>query len=641
VPPPFVSSLLLILACAGLGGAGLRVACLFARGWVERVVAAFTFACAGAAASALLLGVAGFGTTPGALVGAAVALWLLARFAIPAAQPTLGEQMRGSWARASRGERAAIGAATGALVLWTTWIVRFPHFGFDGVHYHMAEVLLWLRDGHPGAVETVFPGFPVGTYPLVDEVLLAWGTAIGRTQAWALVWTPLLVGVTGLAGWLALRCAGVRASVAALALGGLCLTPIAAFSFNAAHTDVPALAWVVVAGGLTVAARRDQPGLVVAAVVASGLAVGTKTTAAPLAFVIAATAVAAARDHLRAIARPLAAGALAAVGLGGFWYARNLFDHGSPLWPFVHLPGGDPVPVRIPAFRTSFMSHPVATVQLAGHGWATAYFGGSLIVIAAALVSPLLARTRAVAIAAGVTAATLLAWMLAPVSGTATDHPGLATSVDLQYSPRYYLPGLAAATFTVCIAARDARGSRRNVLVTLLASALVVNAWETFKLPGTHVPSPWYPAVGLAIGALLAVAGGRHLTRRTVTLVGAPLGLAAALAVATHGVLARYARQGEDRAVASYLLRHPSHAPIYMAPVMTSVLAGDRVDRKVVALPLDASCASVRRDARSGLVIVTQYPRAVQFASVTHVSACLAGLPPVFVNAGHRIFAAG
>ena len=94
------------------------------------------------------------------------------------------------------------------------------------------------------------------------------------------------------------------------------------------------------------------------ALVAFFLAIGTKTTVAPLGLIVLAAALWALRHELRPVLAPLA-GALA-LGLlaGGVWYLRNLFDHGSPLWPFVTVPWGDPAPKVIDAVSTSLLSRP-------------------------------------------------------------------------------------------------------------------------------------------------------------------------------------------------------------------------------------------------------------------------------------------
>jgi hypothetical protein len=58
----------------------------------------------------------------------------------------------------------------------------------------------------------VFPGFPVGAYPLVNEVLASWAAGISRSQAPALVWTPALIALTAAGGWIALPASTSAAS---------------------------------------------------------------------------------------------------------------------------------------------------------------------------------------------------------------------------------------------------------------------------------------------------------------------------------------------------------------------------------------------------------------------------------------------
>ena len=55
--------------------------------------------------------------------------------------------------------------------------------GVDALVYHLTEIVTWARTGHPGQVVTVTQEFPVGYYPVTNEVLLAWGTGIARSFA--------------------------------------------------------------------------------------------------------------------------------------------------------------------------------------------------------------------------------------------------------------------------------------------------------------------------------------------------------------------------------------------------------------------------------------------------------------------------
>jgi hypothetical protein len=644
VLPTPVAQLLLVLACAALLDAGWRAAAQLARGGLARAVAAATLAATAAALSALGLGLVGLGTTPGWLVTAAAAVWVAARAALPAPEPSLAEQLRTAWDEAPTPVRIVLGAAAGALALWTVWIVARPDFGFDGARYHLPEALTWVHDGHPGRVEDVFPGFPVGAYPLVNEVLVAWAAGISRSQAPALLWTPALIALIAAAGWLGLRTLEVRRLPAGLALTALCLVPVVAYNLNAVTTDVPCLAWTVVTGSLAIAAVRGrEPGLALPMLVAAGLAAGTKTTALPLVLATSLITLWTLRGRLRMLALPLACALVAAIVLGGVWYLRNLVRHGSPLWPFASLPGSDPVPQFIHDFGTRFVDRPLATTRAFGRVWTTHYFGGGLIVVALALASPLVARTRVVLLGALGTAACLVLWALAPVTGLPVEASIRFTlGVALNLSPRYFLPGLALATLTVCLATRDAPARWGRALTAALGLAAAVNLAETFRLGAPFAPRPVWPALGVALGA-----GAAWLVRRRgagairpALLVAVLAALVAGLSLASPGVVDRYASRHDDGGMIRYVEAHAGDRTLHMTPILLNVLWGERVDRRVEAIPHGTSCAQLRRYARDGLVIVRSFKHPEAILATGQVEACLGGLKLEYADKTNSAFGA-
>jgi hypothetical protein len=217
-----------------------------------------------------------------------------------------------------------------------------------------------VGNGSLGAVEPIVPNLPVGNYPLTNEVLLAWGAGIGRSFVFVSLWSPVMAALLTVAAWAGLRSLRIPVGVAALVVGLLCAVPVLThYQENGASTDLPALSWLVSAASLALASVR-RPGLLAPALVAAGLAVGTKTTTLPLAVLIFGLGGFASRTELRRLVGPLALAGAAAIAIGGYWYLRNLVDHGSPLWPFVRTPWGDPLPPAIGPERgvnASFLEH--------------------------------------------------------------------------------------------------------------------------------------------------------------------------------------------------------------------------------------------------------------------------------------------
>ena len=130
---------------------------------------------------------------------------------------------------------------------------------------------------------------------------------------------------------------------------------------NEPNADVAALAWTVCAAALCAGCAR-RPGLLAPALLAGALGVGAKTTALVPVLAALALGVWAARRSLGAVRTPLLSAVAASAAVGGLWYLRNLILHGSPLWPFVAAPWGDPSPPLIEALDHSLLERPRATL---------------------------------------------------------------------------------------------------------------------------------------------------------------------------------------------------------------------------------------------------------------------------------------
>ncbi len=173
------------------------------------------------------------------------------------------------------------GALAGAGALWILWPVHSPTVGYDGISYHMPEVLDWVRSGHPAALGQVSYLFPFANYPVTNEVALTWLTSASRGFVAAAMWTPALYLLLAMAGWLGLRELHVPRAHSALVLAAFCLMPLTVLQVNQPSTDLAGTAWCVCTAALAVAGTRN-PRLLPFAIVAAGLAIGTKTSTLPL-----------------------------------------------------------------------------------------------------------------------------------------------------------------------------------------------------------------------------------------------------------------------------------------------------------------------------------------------------------------------
>jgi hypothetical protein len=620
---PVVHHALFGLAVASLAGAAFRVASATGATGLERMVAAAPLAAAAAVIEALVLGLVELGTDPLALTAAAAATLVAALRLAPRRGPGPRRELAGWWSARKLSERAAFAAAMGAGAVLAAWLLRHPYVGTDGIAYHLIAAIDWIREGTPGALYRASYEFPVGNYPLTNEVLLAWGMGISRSFVTATLGTPVALALTAAASWLGLRTLRVPGTPAALATAALCLLPLNVSRLNEASTDIPALAWLVCTGALAAGSAR-RPALLVPALVAAGLAVGTKTTTLPLAAMAIALAVWARRADLRRLALPLGLAMTAALAAGGFWYLRNLVDHGSPFWPFLTAPWGDDSPRLIELLRHSFLDRPRVTLAGRVDQYVAALAGG-LILAAGGVLAPLIGRSRAAVGAGAAAAGALVLAANAPVTGLG-DIP-LLDGFSIS-ALRYFVPALAASALALAIAARD--GGRLGVVATAgLAAALLWNVAEDASLDFPLVPSAATLLTGAAGGAAAAVAlslagprvavslgrlrvfrAPRHLPALAAALATAAA--AALLALPASGYVERHGTVGAalDAGLVRWFSDRPrfdeSEEPVSMVRLASALLAGDRLSRPVELVPRDESCGEIRA---RGWVVLTETVR--------------------------------
>jgi len=251
--PPVVSHVLLALAIAAGAGASVRVASTAVPRGLGRAVAATVVWGALVVAQTLALGLAALGGSAIALTVAAGLAWLASRAALPEPATTLREDLAAAWAGLDRRGRALAAALGGVAAMWTVWLLFYPALGVDGTMYHLPEALSWVRNGRPGSSSALLYDLPVDSYPLTDEVLRAWGTAIGESFVWSTFVTPAGAILALAAGWLGLRAVRIDRAAAALALVALAATPVFVIQLNTTSTDMTALAWLASCAALSAA----------------------------------------------------------------------------------------------------------------------------------------------------------------------------------------------------------------------------------------------------------------------------------------------------------------------------------------------------------------------------------------------------
>jgi hypothetical protein len=612
-----VSLLLLVLAAGALGHGAWRCAAALGAEGALRIVAAAPIAASAAVLSLLALGRIGLSGSPVAVVGVAVALGAAARARLP--------RRPSRWAPARR-ERLALGAALGLALAWTGWVLRNPGLGIDPLSYHLSEAILWVQQGDAGAVHQVTYAYPVGNYPVTDELLVSWVLAASQRLGAAGLWAPGMVALAATAAVTGLRRARADLITTALAVASVVGLPLWARLLIGPHNDLGALTWLLCAVVLA-AAARSVPGLLVPALLAAGLSIGTKTTTAPM--LVAAGLFIVRPPFPRA--RLLTAALVVAGVVGGLSYVRNLFVHGSPLWPFLAWPHGDPLP-RIYAEAGDSFLHTVRYSLSDGRlGRYFDAFAGGPFLLAAAPLAALFVRRRRVAIAAVVSVLGVLVWAQAPFTGRPED-----PLLDFTFGTlRYLVPALAVAVLTLALAATDGGPRVRRAVLALLAACTAVSVGKALALGYPDVPSARTLLVGAAAGWLLAWRWRRWAP------AAAALALACLYLLYTDHFAAHQARNPDLRTSGAigFVARTPgfeaSADPVRTAPATLAPLAGDRLDHELGFLPERVDCARVR--ALRGWIVLGTPPPTRYVPSVTAVG-CLAGVRPAYDDGRYRVY---
>jgi hypothetical protein len=635
----------LVAAVMALGSAALRGASALTPGGLERVLVAVVLGAAAAVAQALVLGLVGLGSSPIALLLAAGATWLAVRATLPTPAIAVLDELSAAARAAPLAAWLCLGAAAAVLLALAVYFLRYPAVGIDGTAHHLPAIVNWIHSGHMGAEVHPNEDFPVGAYPLTHEVLMAWTMGLSRSFVPVALWAPAMLALLATAGWVGLRRLGVAAGVTALAIVAVAVAPPLVGGLNAPKNDLAALAWLAVAAALCVAAVR-RPALLAVALLAGGLSIGTKTTSGPLIALMLAVALYLTwrrGDLVAPVPRLLGAAFVAAAGVGGVWYLRNLVVHGSPLWPFIATPWGEDVPRAISRLDPSFVDRPLASLEGRTATYVNGLAGG-LILMGTGMLAWLLSRRRAAVVASAATALAFLAWAFAPFTGIADDR-----YVDLSlFVIRYLMPAITVGAVALALASR-AGGARGLIAIALLSAA---TAWSAFK--SLDLGYPLVPSIAVTGAALAAGAAVGFVARRLGApgpgalriLGGATAAVAAvALAAAAPGYVERHARTNATFAepVITWFAAQKDFRDgdelISLSPQAIGPLAGDRLQHDVELIPGRTSCAKVLALARSGYVVVRDLPQLTRrYLTPYRAGECLAGEPTIFDGADFRVY---
>jgi len=632
-----INHLLLGVAAIAVGVASIRLASSFVDRGLERILVAVTFFAAAITVETMALGLFGLGGTQAALVLTAVATGLLALSFLPRPEVRVGDELAGWLKEAPTAAIVAVAGAIGVGVVWAGWAVWSPVIGVDGVYYHLPQMIRWIHEGTPGSDDYINYVAPVGSYPRTNAVAQTWGLGISKSMVTVSIWPMLNMTVLCLAGWVGLRRLDLSIATRVLAILAVASTPVT-LQLAGPATDLPALSWLACGAALLVCSR-DQPRLLIPVVVATGLAIGTKTIALPLAAVILVVGFILHRRSLRPMAGALAVGLGVFLVVGCFWYVRTFIEHGSPFWPWAAAPWGDPVPRFLQQYE-SFLSAPRHTLAGRLDQYAS-FMGGAVVLLSGALVLAVLRANRLLRWMGALLLGLLLIWASAPATGKAPIFDGSVSNT------RYLLPAIGFAAVLIALAGRGHRRFERFALGAL-SIALIWNLGQL--LTGEFPASPPAPAMlvgalaGAGIGALFGIPLRGRVPAPNPLLSGAAIAFAAALLTLPAGDWVKHHskhRANFDAGLAEYLSARDDFRegdePIWMAPLLAGPLSGDRLQHNLKLIPAKMPCSQVARLRRDGWVILLEDPLWVEAIGYS-VGECLKREAPLAVVDEFRIY---
>jgi hypothetical protein len=394
--------------------------------------------------------------------------------------------------------------------------------GFDSTWYHGPFAARFFQSGDTWSLHFIAPQFLAWFYPANSEVLHAVGmVSFGRDILSPLLNLGWFVGCL-LAAW----CVGRPYRVApwSLALVAIALSvPALHDQAGEARNDIVGIFFLLAAVAVALAQRERGSkrqaseaaafalGPVVVVGLAAGMAAGTKLNfLLPAAVLVVGLALAAPRGRRW---RALAAGGLAALAGGGYWYLRNLAHTGNPL-PWVKHLG----PVTLPAPAQALggrEDHSVLGYLTNGSVWSDWFLPGlhhgltifwPLLVIAP-LVGLLLCLGRRsdpilrVVAAAGLAAG--LAWLVAPTSASGPDGMPHGFESGLRYLAPALVLGFALLPVVLRGRFREAdAGSPSNGRILKMPSQLT-----------RHLSGRRASRVGPVVAVILVIAIGYPVQR--------------------------------------------------------------------------------------------------------------------------------
>jgi hypothetical protein len=459
----------------------------------------------------------------------------------PAAEPAGGDQRPAppvSWVEVA----IAVALALLVAVQWagpTLLAVDRGIYGGDSLWYHMPFAAHFAQTGSVTGLLFTDPLYLDWFYPQNSELLHGDALLLFGNDFLSPLLNLAWLGLALLAAWCIGRPYGAGAPAVAAITALMSANLLFSRQPGNANNDVVAIALFLCSVAILLNARWDHTpraasvGVLIAAGLAAGLALGTKLTVVPpvLALTVGVIVITGAGQRLRAAAAWIGA---MAVG-GGLWYARDLVVSGTP-FPFVDigplskpedLAGRDPYAIVHYLTDTDVWGkffRPALEERL-GDLWPL-----YLAIAVAAVIVLLIRGGRVERMLAAVAGLAAIAYLLTPLGASGEE----GAPVGFRLNIRYLAPGLALALVLIPIAAARLPGPRalwRWASLVVFAGLTVVSSGaveeiDTDRLAGSILLG--LVVVALPVALWLLARGG--IPRVVLAGVGAVVLIAVAFA---------------------------------------------------------------------------------------------------------------
>ena len=419
------------------------------------------------------LGIFGLLSTIGLLIASVFTAGALWWWRVPTAPSSSPRRPPTRWTMPAM----AIAASLLTAIHWAGPVLKSLDVGMyrqDSLWYHLPTAAWFAQNGSVGGLLFTDPlKLAVWYYPDNSELLHSIGMIVLGNDLLSPIVNFGWMGVALLAGWSLGRPFGLSA-VTLLGTALVVDSDMMLVQAGNAPSDIVALACLLAA--IAILANGKEPGVLLIAALAAGLAIGTKVTMLVPVGIITVGILVGRRGVRGWRTTGLWVGGMLATG--GFWYLRNLIHASNPL-PWINfgpLPGPDQEDLYPRA------AHSVADYIANSHAWTAFFFPGlgetlgpiwpvlAFGAFAGVVLGLRRRQPRAVRILAIAAAATVVAYVFIPISASGPNGAPSGFASNL----RYVAPAIAIGL--VLLPLCETQTLARRVIFPVYVVVFVVSA---------------------------------------------------------------------------------------------------------------------------------------------------------------------